>query len=108
MNGMNLKKTLKKASFDTFLLFDQVGLHVLPKHFYSPVADYQWLGRNKPAWARRAALTGVRWDLREQLDWLEATCGPYYHEVAGLESYREIEARGIGSGYGPIESQVLH
>jgi hypothetical protein len=46
--------------------------------------------------------------LDQQLEWLEEVCRPYYHEVAGLGFYKEATARGLGSGFGQIESQVVH
>jgi methyltransferase family protein len=33
---------------------------------------------------------------------------PYYHEVQGLSSFKQFAGSGIGAGYGPLESQVLH
>lgn len=98
----------RRASFRTFLCLDRVGIHVLPKHYYNPVADYTWLARNRALWARRTDLSGITWDLDRQLSWLEETCGRYYAEVRGLQVYREIIATACGPGYGPIESQVLH
>jgi hypothetical protein len=103
-----LRKALKKLSFDTFLALDRVGLHVLPKHYYTPVPDYQWLKENQAHWTQRAPLSGIEWDLDAQLTWLKETCEPHYHEVKGLNLYHELVAKGAGPGYGPIESQVLH
>src|SRR2546427_4212785 len=36
-----------RASTNLFLLFDRIGVHVLPKHFYTPVADYSWEERSE-------------------------------------------------------------
>jgi hypothetical protein len=38
-----LKKILKRLSFQTFFTLDRLGLHVLPKHYYTPIPDYSWL-----------------------------------------------------------------
>lgn len=103
-----MKDHLKKASFRLFDVCDSFGLHVLPKHFYTSVPDHKWLRDNGPLWSHRASLTGVEWKLDDQLRWIVQTCAPYYAEVAGLEAFRTIQASGVGSGYGPIESQVLH
>jgi len=102
------KEFLKSLSFTTFFALDRVGLHLLPNHYYTPVPDYSWLRKNRDSWQRRVNLTGVHWDLEEQLAWLRKICQPYYHEVEGLSSYREIERSGYGQGYGPLESQSLH
>ena len=105
---MNAKDFLKSLSFNAFLAFDRLGIHVLPKHYYTPIPDHQWLRNNKKIWAKRASLEGIHWRLDEQLNWLKDMCSPYYHEVAGLQTYEQITASRVGLGYGPIESQVLH
>ena len=69
---------------------------------------YSWLRTHKEAWTGRASLAGIPWDLDQQLEWLAEICRPYYHEVAGLGFYEEATARGLGQGFGEIESQVLH
>ncbi len=97
-----------KAATNLFLLFDRVGVHLLPKHFYTPVADYNWLRSNTQAWSPPWEMSGVRWDLDEQLAWLKQVCSPYHDEVAGLQFYKNLQTAGVGLGYGPIESQVLH
>jgi len=103
-----MPRLLTRLSFKVFSLLDRGGLHVLPKHYYTPIPDYHWLRKNKPLWAGRASLTGLHWDLDEQLDWLQELCRPYYNEVAGLEFYSQTVKSGVGTGFGPIESQVMH
>jgi hypothetical protein len=97
-----------RAATNLFLFLDRVGVHVLPKHFYTPVADYAWLRCNRPAWEPAWDMPGVHWDLDEQLAWLKDVCVDYVGEVAGLKFYAGLEASGLGYGYGPIESQALH
>jgi hypothetical protein len=106
--AQNLRRGLKNASYKSFLLLDRVGVHVLPKHYYTPLPDYAWLRRNQSLWMKRSALVGVAWDLDRQLQWMEETCLPFYGEVRGLAFYRDVVERQLGPGYGPIESQVLH
>ena len=99
---------LAKLSFQTFAVFDRLGVHILPKHYYTPVPDYHWLKKNKHAWMGRAQLTGIHWDLDEQLEWLTHLCTPYYDEVAGLDFFEQACRSAVGPGFGAIESQVLH
>jgi predicted O-methyltransferase YrrM len=100
-----MKKWAKGLSARLFVGLDRVGLHVLPKHFYTPVPDIAWLRHNRPLWQEPLS---PYWNLDEQLAWLRKICAPYYNEVAGLGIYRNIARAGFGPGYGPIESQVLH
>jgi len=67
MEKNKLRHKLKKLSFDAFLALDRVGVHVLPKHYYTPVPDYKWLRENKEYWMRRAGLVGVAWNLDAQI-----------------------------------------
>src|SRR5207247_7396668 len=69
---------LKRLSFGLFMLGDRVRVHVLPKHYHTPIPDYRWLRRNRSLWAGRASVTGVHWDLDEQLRWIRDLCSPYY------------------------------
>jgi predicted O-methyltransferase YrrM len=103
-----MSSILQKLFLRAFKTFDWLGLHVLPKHYYTPVADQHWLSTHKSTWAKRAPMLGVHWDLDDQMAWLERICRPHYGEVAGLKNYAEIVQSRVGPGYGPIESQVLH
>ena len=98
----------KQLLFKTFSMLDRAGVHVMPKHYYTPVPDCTWLRQNQSLWIERSSLTGIDWDLAEQFAWLQDVCQPYYGEVAGLKSYYSFTQNGSGPGYGEIESQVLH
>jgi predicted O-methyltransferase YrrM len=106
--AMSLRKQAKKLSFQCFSLSDRLGVHVLPKHYYSAIPDYAWLKNHKELWTGRVDLQGVEWDLDRQMDWLTRMCEPYYAEVRGLGFYEEAALMGWGLGFGAIESQVLH
>ena len=99
---------LRQLWFRLFLLSERLGLHVLPKNFYTPIQDFHWLENNKEVWIERARLHGIAWNLDDQLEWLAEICRPYYHEVAGLRFFEESSACEWGPGFGAIESQVLH
>ncbi|MGI8477580.1 MAG: class I SAM-dependent methyltransferase [Thermomicrobiales bacterium] len=101
-------KALKDVTSRLFFAMERLHVHVLPEHFYTPVPDYAWLRAHRSAWDRPAAMTGVVWDLDEQLGWLESICRTHLHEVQGLRRYNAIVACGFGPGYGPIDAQVLH
>ena len=101
---MHAKQTL----FKLIMAFDRMGLHVLPKHYYTPIPDLTWPDENRSAWMGRSSLKGIEWDLPKQFEWLKTICEAHYGEVAGLNSYNSFPAGRTGPGYGPIESQVLH
>ncbi len=103
-----LRKALKRAPFRVFLLLDKLGIHVLPKHYYAPIPDYNWLFKNQHIWARRVDMTDVDWNLEQQIEWLTSICEPYRAEVQGFTDYNHAVEASFGPGYGPVESQVLH
>ena len=102
------KRFAKRIALQMYGSAEKVGLHVLPVHYYTPIPDRRWLVKNKELWIGRTDLTGIVWELDDQMRWLRDITGPYYDEIKGLQAYSEIAAAGFGLGYGPIESQVLH
>ncbi len=103
-----IRHLIRTVRFRLFLLFERLGVHILPKTYYSPIQDHHWLAKNSHLWVDRCHLIGVDWDVDKQFAWVEEICKPYYREVAGLKFYKESTERAWGPGYGPIESQVLH
>jgi hypothetical protein len=109
MSAVTSGRSLAKGALSRgFRALERVGLHVLPRHYYSPVADRRWLLRHPGLWRLRHTLTGVEWDLEAQLQWLERICATYLDEVRGFSFIETLAARGIDFRYGPIEGQVLH
>jgi predicted O-methyltransferase YrrM len=99
----------KSLSFAIFRTMDTAKIHVLPKHYYSPIPDHRWLASNRDAWVGRPDFSGVlAWDLDAQLQWLREECSPYLAEVEGLRAFHRVNQSGVGIGFGPIDSQVLH
>lgn len=94
---------LKHVVSTTFGALERLGLHVLPRHYYSPVADRRWLGENSASWRRRASLH-FAWDISAQADWLRATCRSDAAEAEALVASFDQ----VGPGYGRIEALVLY
>lgn len=105
---VNPRKQVRHLLFKWQSQLDRLGVHILAKHYYSPVSDLSWLREHKELWIYRADLQGVEWDLDRQMNWLVRICEPYYQEVRGLDFYEKATSEGWGPGFGPIESQVLH
>ena len=98
----------KQFAVGAFRLLERVGVHVLPRHFYSPVADRGWLDRNPDLWRHPTDIAGFPWDTDAQLRWLSTVCEPYLQEVRGFCFLDPLAKRGIPFHYGLIEAQVLH
>lgn len=98
----------KRAAASLLRGLEVAGVHVLPRHFYSPVADRRWLRANPLLWRGPAPLVGVDWDLDEQMGWLAAVCADHVGEVAGFGFLADMARQDIPFRYGLIEAQVLH
>jgi hypothetical protein len=96
---------LRRLSVWMFGPLDRMGVHILPKHYYSPVPDRAWLHANPGAW--RAAIP-LAWSLDEQLGWLRETCLPFLAETGGAEGYARFTESGLGLGFGLVEYFVLY
>lgn len=105
--GVKRPAPAKRAAFRTFGALERVRAHLLPAHFYSPVADRSWLRRNESLW-RRPVEAPIDLDLDGQLNWLRKVCAEHLAEVRGFPFLPELAQRGIDFRYGPIEAQVLH
>jgi predicted O-methyltransferase YrrM len=101
-------RAFQKAAFlQLHKLGIRFGIHVLPVHYYSPVANILELARTKPVWARKSELPGVAANLDEQVENLRAICLPYQKEYLGNNIYHE-GAKSLRHAYGYIEAEALH
>lgn len=101
-----LRQVIKTLSIRSFMTLDQIGIHIMPKHYYSSLPDRTWLRRNPQAWRGRASMTGIDWNLDQQTSWLSDICAEHMHETYSL--YDSLVKSDIGLGYGPIEARVLY
>ena len=66
----------------TFPLWQAVGLHVLPSHFYEPVPDTRTL--REALWQRHSELPGIDMNEQGQFDLLDRFVGQFRYEYEGL------------------------
>ena len=97
---------LKGLVFRAMFLSERVGIQVVPRHFYSPVADRRWLAEHTQLWQVRYELPG--WSLDTHLTWLRRVCADHLDEVSGFSFIGQSERMGVPFRYGHIEGQVLH
>jgi hypothetical protein len=95
-----MKSLLLRLHRRLYPLLDRAGIHLLPKHYYSPVPDHAWLRSHPEAWQRPLELD---WNLDEQLAWLEEVMRGHEDEARALDVDPEL-----GQGYGAVEEQVLY
>jgi hypothetical protein len=104
---MSVRSKAATLSAKVFKAAERVGVHVMPIHYYTPVASRRWLRLNETSWRRTGMPAGIRWDLAEQGRWLRETASAFPSEVPLGEIVRAAGQVG-GFRYGPIEAQFLH
>jgi hypothetical protein len=97
-----------KLGFEVaFPVFERLGIHVLPIHYYSPVPDTRQLRKDFGRWHREWSFLGIDFDMDEERK-LVQDLTRFRSELQRLPSHAEIAARGLGEGYGEVEASVLH
>lgn len=86
----------------------RIGLQVVPRTFYSPIPVLETLPPD--IWDRRSELAGLRFDLDEQLRWIESELGPAMREFAPPEvaTGRPGEYALDNDSYGRVGADLLH
>jgi predicted O-methyltransferase YrrM len=86
----------------------RAGMVVLPKHYYTPIADVNELARTQAIWAHRSSMIGIDADIEQQATRLREFVQPFELEYRLNAAYKEGQTKGYGPGYGYIEAQCLH
>jgi hypothetical protein len=103
-----VKNTAKKLLMQAHQHALRMGVVVLPRHYYVPVADVLELKKTRRFWARRSSMLGIETDVSEQAARLKEMVGPFEVEYRGNEAMKEAVAQGYGLGFGYVEAQCLH
>ena len=75
------KRLLEKFLFTKgFDLFERLGIHVLPVHYYTPIPDTRTLRKKENLWSRELPLFGIDLNVEEQKHLLETICPPFQDE----------------------------
>lgn len=85
-----------------------VGLFILPAHYYVPIANPKRLRKTREHWANRSEMRGVTMDATAQVNFLESSVAPFLSEYRNNAFYRTATSGAFGPGYGPVEAQALH
>src|SRR5919109_1523229 len=83
----------------------RIGLHVLPKTFYSAIPDVDALPPG--TFERRSALAGVEFDLDRQLEWARARLAAPMAEFRPPEEGTGVYTRGTPT-YPLLDATVLY
>jgi predicted O-methyltransferase YrrM len=101
-------KIAKKLLFEMHRLLSKLGIHVLPVHYYSPVANLSDLETTKSSWARRTEMPGIIWDVEAQKLEMRKICLPFQNEYRDSQVFLTATCGKFGPGFGEIEAQALH
>ncbi|MHB8837794.1 MAG: class I SAM-dependent methyltransferase [Gemmatimonadaceae bacterium] len=90
-----------------FRLFERIGLHVLPVHYYSPVPEVRELEDRRKEWDRPWYFGDV--DLAvDSAQRLVVELQPFLAEARSLASNAEQMRRGLGQGFGDIDGCLAY
>lgn len=76
--GQIYSGVLKRGIRATFPLWQKMGIHVVPNHFYEPVPDTSALGERP--WLKQTDMVGVDMRIEEQFDLLSGFSAKYREE----------------------------
>jgi methyltransferase family protein len=96
------KDIFKRIAFSVHKAAARLGIHLIPKHYYSSFADLTELKRTEPQWSRASEMPGIRCSLETQREFLRAVA-----QWRLPDSIFE-QAKSFGQGYGLIEARTLY
>lgn len=77
-----LSALLKKVYQKTFSIWQAMGFHITPNHYYLPIPDTRTLPDS--LWSRRSPLTGIDLRIPKMLELLSSFAGQYKAEYAAF------------------------
>jgi predicted O-methyltransferase YrrM len=89
---------------------ERLGVHVIPVHFYEPVADSRELRRRPGLWEGESALPGVEVNLDEQLRLLREVFPAFKDEYVfpRRKTASPHEYYLDNGSFGPVDAEVAH
>jgi predicted O-methyltransferase YrrM len=94
-------RTLKVRAFKALRAgAGRAGLQVVPKNYYSPIPDLDALPAD--VFDRRSELRGIRFDLDEQVAWIEQSL------AAAMREFAPPDALVDNASYGRVGADLLH
>ncbi len=103
-----LKTFSKRFLFALHKFSLNFGIHVLPAHYYSALANIRELKVSKENWAKPLTMKGIECTIPVQENNCKEICKPFQIEYQGNANYKEGVEKHYGPGYGYIEAQALH
>ena len=103
-----LKTQGKKLLRDLFESAQQLGVDVLPRHFYSEIPNIREL-RRTTEWRKPLGMSRITGDIASQIAFVDESTAPFRHKLASLNLLkRACEMNGTDEGFGPIEADFLY
>jgi len=75
-----LSKLKYNAAWRSFEFFEKLGIHLMRKHYYSPIPDTRLLTMKNNLWEKESKLMGIDMNLEKQLYLLEKVFPQYSEE----------------------------
>lgn len=104
-----MNRLLERILWKLFPLFEKLGIHVLPVHFYSPVPDMRQLRKNMHLFNVEHPMYGIDMPHEDQIDFLRHVVKSYEAEYikVGINSQFGIDASQMPT-FAPLNALVLY
>ena len=93
----------------SFGLWERLGIHIVPNHFYQPIPDVRSL--NDQLWDIPSALVGIDMDVQSQISLLSQFCDSFKHEFdlfPTSKTSRPDEYFVNNGGFESVDGEVLY
>lgn len=93
----------------TFPVFQKLGVHVVPNHFYEPVPDTSML--REAVWANPSEMPGIELNVAAQLELLRILSGTYRSEYEQFKKAASDESGGFFLGntaFASVDAEILY
>jgi hypothetical protein len=100
---------LHRCRVGAFRVLQNMGLHIVPNHFYEPVPDTRHIPED--FWKSPSGLVGI--DIKEdaQLTLLQDFCGMYKPEFEQFQNSTSISSNGFSlanKSFGSVDAEILY
>ncbi len=101
----SLSYVRNRVIYRTFALWEKLGIHVTPVHFYEPIPDRRELRRRNGLWDQESELVGIDLNVDEQLYYARHIFPLFNHEQESTVPSDFVVAN---VGLGSVDREVVH
>lgn len=93
----------------TFPIWEKLGFHVTPNHYYEPIPDIRNLSND--VWKRETEMIGIDLNVKKQIEFIDNCCPKYKNEYDSFELYKskgDYQYFVYNEWFGEIDGDILY